>query len=191
MAEYYEERWWAQRRKDCPEHEIPKRFSKYVRPNEEFVELLKGCALNGAGRKIDWDSFEVVTAQLEDIIDQGYHIRREITSNDVESLVRDIHAGKNGIGLSWSYDKGHAEDINLNFRYSVEFFARVLSADSIDFEDTYCHDQFDAGCGHRDFEIVMREGHDVLLEKIVVSDKVTNKKWTVRMGIDVKISRER
>lgn len=172
----------------CDE-EIPSRFARFIKDKTEFFDDLKSCTEDAFHDDIDWDRFDQMTRILEDVLDGKIILRREITVDDVDKLVDDIRNGDNGLGTSWSYESGHCVD-SCGSRYNVEFFAKVLTPETIDYETTYCRDQHDVDCMNPDLEVTIEEGGKVLLEKIDINDSETGKFWTIEIGIPVTIAEE-
>ena len=178
--------------------EIPARFARFIDSKEGFFKTLKECADEAHPEEeeegfyerdhTDEESFDRMTETLEGVLDDGEELRRKIRVGDVDTLVKEIREGKNGLGISWSYTVGHVCASSRETRYTVQFVARVLTPESIDYETTYCKDQRDVGCGNPDFEVTLNVGGKVFLKKLEVKDNVSGEFWTVTMNLPVTIS---
>lgn len=168
---------------------IPKEFANFLHPECEFVEMLKGCAEDG-GHEIDTRSFDRMTGILKKVVSGERKIEREISVDDIDELVKDIRSGKNGLGLSWSYNVGHDVQGCTRNRFSATFVGRVMTIESINYAQTYCIDQFDVRTSNPDEEIMLEKGGKVFLESIRVKDRALMKNRAITMGFPVVISEE-
>jgi hypothetical protein len=157
---------------------IPQEILQYLPEETEFMKMLEMCAEDRyhIEEGISYESVRDITMILMKLVNEGETIKRSITVDDYDEFIKDVRNGVNGIGLSWSYSSGKAVEGNNEDRYHISIEAKILHPSAIDFEATYCHDQYDSYIDlNPDEEIILKKNGEIQILNINVYDRKLGK----------------